>query len=286
MKPLSWLIVLVAYTASFACFDPQSKFYSGALFNNGETINLLPLKAMGTKGINYLAACEQLSGSGDSILTDTGTLCSVVYRGHYGVNTLVHIGYFAPVFQPKLSVPRIVVCLDTLTIPTPAEKALAVATELRWLSSQGVVTLSEGKIASLQQKLAVNGDQYWSMQDTTLPYNSWFAYDTIKGVWQTGAYSVRGVKGGCGANITYALPRDPLNPASIMNGAPHRTAQFASRMLRAPQAVFTLRGQRVSDARAFGRNGLPNGLFIVVDKTGIRPWYKNGGHGGKNLLHI
>jgi hypothetical protein len=223
------------------------------------------------------------------ILTDTavvrativpwkpGNLCSITYRGHYGVNTLVYLGYFTPLYQPVLAIPRIVVYLDTMKVPAPAEKALAVGTELRWLSLQKVMALSEEKIGGIQAALAVNGDQYWSFQDTTLPYNEWFSYDSINGSWQSGVKGVRGTYGGCGAGVVYALPVNPLGSSSVM-AAPQKTVNSSvARRLGASQAVYTLLGRRVASTQSLGRRGAHSGVLIVVDKSGVRPWFGMGG---------
>jgi hypothetical protein len=140
--------------------------------------------------------------------------CSYSYRSHSVGNAMVYLGYFAFGNQMAQPYPRIAVYFDTATVPTAGQKADAVAAELRWLAARNIVTgLSDVKIVRMQSALALNPQQYWTLQDTVLAYNMWFDGGT-KGAY--GTNGVRGSWGGCGLGVSYNLPSQPLGPVTAM----------------------------------------------------------------------
>jgi hypothetical protein len=169
-------------------------------------------------------------------------MCSITYRGHYGTNTQVQLGYFVPPFQTALLLPRLVVTLDTTVVPTAPEKASAAGEELRWLAAKGVVVLTDQEIRTIVEKLSADGGQYWTLQDSVLSYNSWFVYDERTGSWTSGgAYSVNGVRGGCGAGVEYAPPPEPLDESNAaVRAVPHAALPAAN------SQVYDLRGRRAA----------------------------------------
>jgi hypothetical protein len=388
MRPQVFLAILAACAAAFACFDANSVYYSGVVFNNGETVDFTPLLKMGTMGVNYFYECDPAAGQGDSVrlisgkqdlagkpfddcridsvkvadntltlqvsysggckthefalyaldtlfpsktphgalylshngngdqckaivgttlrfnlatlgarfvvgtaddivftmFTDTARfgvssaswklqkMCAISYRGHYGVNTMVHLGNITPPNLPSLTIPRILVYLDTTKKTTPAEKALAVATELRWLSLQKAMTFTETGIDAIQGKLAVHGDQYWTRQDSALPYNMWFEYDSVKGAWSNGTVGVKGVRGsyGCGAGVVYALPIGQLGSSPVLPGSAF-SLRTVMKKPGARAAFYDLKGRKLSGATLNILHRFGGGVHIVVDGNGIRP---------------
>jgi hypothetical protein len=169
----------------------------GVAFTAGETVDLLKLSKFGTEKVNYLK---------DS----TVSKIEIVYKSHYDPRVLAFIGSYHGEHQGiQGNCMGILVPSDSTTNRPIIEYdsfnfAAAVNTELVWLSSRGIVTVSAEKISRIKSALnsaGQHGDiQYWTHADTVLwGYNCWFEYDTNAHHWMSARDpgGISCVKGGC-----------------------------------------------------------------------------------------
>ena len=265
---LSMFLIVVS---PHACTDVMSKYYAGAVLTNQESVDFSRMQAMGVEGVNYFRVC-------DTAASTANFSCSYRYRCHSVENAMVYLGFFTLGYQSVQPCPRIAVYFDTAIVPTAGQKADAVAAELRWLAARNIVTgLSDVKIVRMQSALALNPQQYWTLQDTVLAYNMWFTGGIV-----TGVYSVNGVRGGCGLGASYNLPSQPLGPitAIAMPGKSGNTQTFriinnrSQTILQLPYAL---------EANAFIKVYNLNGAMIALIKgpSGSRAieWDRRGFNG-------
>jgi hypothetical protein len=240
----SAVLLILAHTMAQACIDPLSVYYSGILFNDGESIDLDRLRSLGTEGVNYFSECSPAASS-NQIRT-----CGVKYRGHLNNSVMIQIGNFPLTYQPSMVYPRLIAILDSARIPTAAEKAAAIAAELQWLTTHSILNLAQADITMIVDSLSAHSGQYWTLQDKVLSYNSWYVYDDSLSSWRgtSGVYSVNGVKGGCGADVAYELPPQGLNGTHVIQPA-HSPLQLVRPAGLFNGEMYNLRGVRTNRAR-------------------------------------
>jgi hypothetical protein len=244
----SAVLLILAHTMAQACIDPLSVYYSGILFNDGESIDLDRLRSLGTEGVNYFSECPPAQSPAAS--SSPVRTCGVKYRGHLDNTVMIQIGNFPLTYQPSMVYPRLIAILDSAHTPTAAEKAAAIAAELQWLTTHSILTLAPADIATIVDSLNVHSGQYWTLQDKVLSYNSWYVYDDSLSSWRgsSGVYSVNGVKGGCGADVAYELPPQALNGTHVIQPT-LSPIQFVKPIGLVNSEMYNLRGVRTNRVR-------------------------------------
>ena len=178
--------------SSWACLSPGN--IVGVAFTAGETLDIAVITGMGTEGVNYFI-------DGDSVST------GIRYMSHYDPKAMVFVGHYGMSYQQNLPLSCMGVILplpDTADEYAPIDKAsfdfaAAVTAEIRWLVENGVVTLSEKTVHSIDSALSNadnGGSQYWTHAHSVLGYNSWYDHDSVEGTWASGGGGgVNGVSG-------------------------------------------------------------------------------------------
>jgi hypothetical protein len=126
--------------------------------------------------------------------------CSYKLRSAYEIDIMAHVGYFDGPLQHGGDGFRVLLIFDTTEVPTAAVKAEALYTELLRLKEIGVIALTVERMEHFKAALSQSEGQYWTAEDTVLPFNSWFDGSSVNGV--KGVYGTRG----CGSGVDYELP--------------------------------------------------------------------------------
>ncbi len=148
--------------------------------------------------------------------------CAYKLRSAYDENVMAHIGYFGGPFQDGSDGFRVLLIFDTTEVPSNVTKSIAMVAELKRLTTIGAVEMADAAIEHIGNRIAGDGGsdgQYWTAQDTVLPFNFWFDGTSVNGV--KGVYGVRG----CGSGVAYELPVHEFIPVSIAGTASQQRAE-------------------------------------------------------------
>jgi hypothetical protein len=216
-----------------ACLGPTN--IDGVAFTKNESFNYELLSCLGKDGINYKVA-----------LTDKGGK-TVSYSSHYDPKAMVFFGNVGMSFQQDIMVNCLGVILplseEMLSNRTPVTKemfdyAKAVKFELKWLTHQKILAMDTTLIDSISEaleKTTNGGMQYWTLQKTTLAYNSWYNYDKQSEVWGVsgadgvkGVNSVRGINGCAGVQIPTVENFTPVPVKETLSSPSQQSKTFLS----------------------------------------------------------
>jgi hypothetical protein len=216
---ISGLIIGFFAVTAWCCASPGN--LEGVAFTSGETLHVETLMKLGTENVNYFK-------------DGNDTAIGIRDISHYDARAMVFVGTYGMSYQQNLP-------LNCMGVIFPIDSAFqridtnvfdfaaAIKTELEWLVARNAVALSAAtlfRIDSALSKSSNGGVQYWTHAGTVLGYNSWYSYDTLKGVWGgfDGVRGVNGVKGCSLINPDTGLPPQQLGGTGIhvdrRNGIP------------------------------------------------------------------
>lgn len=191
-----------------------------ALITETLVFNLRPLE-----NLFYNEAPLYINLNGYQLLWYPDITCSVKYRSHFFSSAMVHL-VFTTVSS---SVPQMYLRMRIITDPnikfvSPFEYGKAVATELRWLSENKIITgVPEEKINDIEISLKNLQGQYWTRQDTVLPYNGKFKVERDSSGQIKWNNEVVMYRNGCGSSVEFTLP------PSQLSGSGSSTSIFSGR---------------------------------------------------------
>lgn len=139
--------------------------------------------------------------------------CSYKFRSAYANNVMAYIGSYNG-YKSTLSTTNkqlLIVFDSTQAVPTTSEKAAAVIAELQRMERMQVLSLRTGQLESIKEKLSKEQGQYWTIEDTVLPFNQWFDGAMVNGV--RGVYSTLS----CGSGVAFELPEKSIVNVAVKN---------------------------------------------------------------------
>jgi hypothetical protein len=140
-----------------------------------------------------------------------GNTCAIRYRSHYNPEAMVYLDFTVVNITKTLVSPS----MKIITNPDVEyfigfDYARAVATELKWLINQKIITgVTDVTVSRIEEVMKNRMGLFWTFQDTLLAYNAFYllTIDTT-GKWNWGDLIVE--RNGCGEEIKFTLPADSL----------------------------------------------------------------------------
>jgi len=209
---------LVCWSFSFSCINPMDYYACGIVWNNGEIINLDIVKTLGKPDSNFIKVPDG----------------SYIFKGHEYSSSMISLG---STFMN--------IIFDTSEKKTQIKCSLAMAKELEWLVSVGIVSMTKSDQDSAVNVIRINGGytfRYYTKQRSASTFN-----DICFEQRSRGEICVN-PPGECGLDIQFRLPIQTIGISSIRFNPFQSDRASANPVLqnKLQVKVFDLKGNLIS----------------------------------------
>lgn len=137
--------------------------------------------------------------------------CAIRYRSHLAPEAMVYLDFTVANFTKLQVFPSMkIITNPDIKYFIGFDYARAVATELKWLINQKIITgVTDETVSRIEEVLNNRMGQFWTYQDTLLAYNAYYllTIDTT-GKWNWGNVVVE--RNGCSEEVKFTLPADSI----------------------------------------------------------------------------
>jgi hypothetical protein len=212
--------------------------------------------------------------------------CTIRYRSHYAPGIAMVVLSFledqTPANANFASYPTVAIVVDPkVQLFALFNYQAAMTAELTWLSEQGVLSGLSATDAQKFGKSTSRGSQFWTLQDTAMPFNATFTGEKDS----TGKGWVVLVKRGCANNVVFGLPPQSIGSSGVKTGFKVGTTPGKPIVARVGQGKISVnhpaRGT-ISDMRLMNAKGEriasrfsfdAKGIVMYIDRSLSSGWY-------------
>lgn len=259
------MVLLLWARQVISCGPPLN--LAGMLFNDGEEVVPARIADLGTEGLDYIKDSQTNGVTYYFRLFSDSTVCAFV--GNTGVS---YLG------DRRINCAGVMVeSLESARTGNYDFTALA-ADVVTWLVHQGIVEVRVSRLNELISNMqdindselsavtggGMQGFQYWTRQDTAIPYNKWF--DSTGSVQQIQAHTEI-----CAVIDVFFTPLS--EPLSVRTGRRPWTkaGSFFRGNTGSSPAVINVLGRKLRVNCRERRSYLPHGVYILSRKRDLMP---------------
>lgn len=187
--------------------------------------------------------------------------CTIKYRSHTSSDLMVYLEYSRMEMAASQVFPAMRIILDpSVKYVKGFNYGKELVKELKWLISNNCISgVSEKTLSRIEQTMEFFRGQYWTLQDSLVPYNEFFSLTkNNSGEWIWGD-QIQTKEKSCGSTLEFTLPPEPLSSGS--------TSTLPVKMIPARES-FSVKVTGNTYLIDLGRNSVSSARIEITDLKG------------------